>query len=232
MIYYQQSLAKLAESMTELEKEKIKSESKKFIEKDHYFGSIFKNLLLEDQVWILSYMSEGKGVIPFEMLTSADSLDIAPTGDFFTINNLYSSLKNSVISKEEHASVEKLYKPLKMRNIDDLNNLYNFQNTIVLCEIFESRAQFLNNKFKFKLRKCNCVRSFSGCVQRDKSKCIITLPTRTDHVELFENMLIGGFSCVYTRLAFHSQILLPCDKKNVKVIYDLMIDGKKNKKSP
>ena len=60
MIYYQQSLAKLAESMTELEKENIKSESKKFIEKDDYFGSIFKNLLLEDQVWILSYMSEGK----------------------------------------------------------------------------------------------------------------------------------------------------------------------------
>ena len=164
------------------------------------------------------------------MLTSADSLDIAPTGDFLTINNLYSSLKSSVISKEEHTSVEKLYKPLKMRNIEDLNDLYNFQNTIILCEIFESRAQFLNDKFKFKLCKCNSVSSFRGCVQRDKSKCTITLPIRTDHIELFENTLIGGFSCVYTRLVFHSQILLPCDKKNVKVIYDLMIDGKKNNK--
>ena len=38
MKYYQQNLAKLAESMTEQEKKKIKTESKKFIEKHKYFA--------------------------------------------------------------------------------------------------------------------------------------------------------------------------------------------------
>ena len=69
MKYYQQNLAKLAESMTEQEKKKIKTESKKFIEKYKYFATVFQNLLPEDQNWILDYMSEGKRVIPFEMLT-------------------------------------------------------------------------------------------------------------------------------------------------------------------
>ena len=41
MKYYQQSLAKLAESMTEEEKEKIKNELKNFIEKHDYFAKIF-----------------------------------------------------------------------------------------------------------------------------------------------------------------------------------------------
>ena len=60
--------------------------------------------------------------------------------------------------------------------------------TIILCEIFESRAQFLNDKFKFNLRKCNSASSFSGCVQRDKSKCIIALPMRAEHVEHCEKL--------------------------------------------
>ena len=41
MKYYQQSLAKLAESMTDEEKEKIKTESKSFILRDDYFCRAF-----------------------------------------------------------------------------------------------------------------------------------------------------------------------------------------------
>ena len=72
--------------------------------------------------------------------------------------------------------------------------------------------------------------SFSSSAQRDKSKCIIALPTSTDHIERFEKTLIGGFSCVRTRLAFDLQIVLPNDKKDkLKVIYDLKIEGKRQK---
>ena len=117
-----------------------------------------------------------------------------------------------------------------MQNLGDLNNLYNFQDTIILCEISESCAQFLNNKFKFNPRKCNSASSFSRCVQRDKSKCIIALPTRAEHAELFQKTLIDGFSCINTRLAFDSEILLPHNKKqNLKVMYNLKIGRKKIK---
>ena len=34
------------------------------------------------------------------------------------------------------------------------------------------------------------------------SKIIFALPTKYDHVEIFEEIVIGGFSCVNTRLAF------------------------------
>ena len=72
-----------------------------------------------------------------------------------------------------------------MGNLGDLNNLKNFQDTIILGKIFEFRAHFLNDKFKFNPRKCNSVSSFSDCVQRDKNKYVITLPTRTEYIELF-----------------------------------------------
>ena len=221
MKYYQQSLVKPAESMTDQEKEKFQSESKKFIEKHHYFGPIFKDLIQDDQDWILEHMSEGKGVIPYEMMNSFELLKIIPTDNLFSIDDFYSSLKNSVITEKEHAAVKNLYTLLKMRNLGDLNNLYNFQDKIILCEIFESRAQFVNDKFEFNPRKCNSARSFSGCVQRDKSKCIIALPTQTEHVELFQKTLIGRFSCVNTRLAFDSQILLPHDKKKTRFRSDV-----------
>lgn len=47
--------------------------------------------------------------------------------------------------------------------------------------------------------------------------------------EFLKKTLIGGFSCVNTRLAFDTQILLD-DKKNEKILFDLDIDGKKQTK--
>ena len=52
----------------------------------------------------------------------------------------------------------------KFRLID---KLYNFQNTITLCETFSSRATYLNKNFKFNPRKCNSASSFSGYVHRN-----------------------------------------------------------------
>ena len=87
--------------------------------KHQYFEPIFKDLLLEEQNWILNWMSIEKGVTPYEMLNSFELLDITPTGDFFTIDDFYSSQKNSVIDKIEHVSHKKLYNLLKMRNLGD-----------------------------------------------------------------------------------------------------------------
>ena len=61
------------------------------------------------------------------------------------------------------------------------------------------------------------------------SKVIIAFPTTAEHFEIFEKTITGGFSCVNTRLAFDSAILLPKKEdgtrdNNWKVIYG--INGK------
>ena len=60
--------------------------------------------------------------------------------------------------------------------------------------------------------------SFSGCVQRFKSKCCIALPTDAEIVRVFEKTLIGGYSCVNTRMAFDTDLFLK-DTKNEKVLF-------------
>ena len=121
----------------------------------------------------MEHLSSGKGTFPYEMINTFDSLDKVPEGDFFPIDQLYSKLKGNIISYKKYQSVNKLYKTLKMENLGELNKLYNFQDTIILYEIFESRANFLNKKFNFNLRKCNSASCFSGYVHRDESKCYI-----------------------------------------------------------
>ena len=87
---------------------------------------------------------------------------------------------------------------MKIENLGELNKLYNFQGTVILWEIFESRAIFLSKKIKFNPRKCNSKSSFSGCVQRNKSKCRIPLPTSSEIAKPFQKTLICGFSGVNT----------------------------------
>ena len=137
-------------------------------------------------------------------------------------------MKDPTISDEEYENVKKLYTTLKLQNLGELNHVCNFQDTIILCEIFEQRFSWLQEIFKYNRRKCNSASSFSGCVHRNKSKCCIALPTDTEHVRVFEKTLIGRFSCVNTRLAFDTEVLIDENKKE-KVIFDLTIDGKKQK---
>ena len=109
-----------------------------------------------------------------------------------------------------------------------LKKIYIFQDTIILCEIFEQRSEHLQNFSKYNPKKCNSASSFNGCVHRDKSKCLIALPTDAVHVRVFKKTLIGGFSCVNTRLACDTKIIL--EQKNEKVLFDLYTDGKKQTK--
>ena len=225
--YFQQSLGALANSLTDSEKHAISRECEKFIRKDKNLAKKFSSCTKEDQEWVLSYLSAGKGTILYEMITRHDSLNIKPEdGNFFLLHHFYSSLKDTTMTDEEYENTKKFYQAMKLENFGELNKINNFQDTIILCEIFEQQKKHLQKTLKYNPRKCNSASSFSGCVHRDKNKCCIALPTDTEHVRIFEKTLIGGFSCVNTKLAFDTEILLD-DNKNEKVLFDLNINGKK-----
>ena len=158
-------------------------------------------------------IASGKGVMPYEKVQKIESLLEVPTNDFFEYAEFFSGLKQKNVSIVEYENCRFLYKTMKMRNLGDLNDLYNKQDTILLCELIENRFQIMQEKFSFNTRKINSASTLSGCVQRDVSKVIIVLSTNYEHAEVFEKSLIGGFSCVNRRIGFDSEVLLPSYSK-------------------
>ena len=227
--YFQQSLGALASSLTMSEKSAIYSECQKYLMADDRLSRTFLVLSITDRDWVLNYSSSRKGTIPYEMISDFDFLNISPDKDFFEFHQFYSNMKDTVRSEEEYENVKKLYKLMKMSNLGELNKIYNFQEIIILCELFEQRSDLLKKMFKFNQRRCSSASSFSGCVHCNKSKCCIALPTDADFVRLFEKTLIGGFSCVKTRLAYDTNILLK-DTDKGKVLIEININGKKQLK--
>ena len=120
--------------------------------------------------------------------------------------DFFSELKQSAVNDNEYESSEYLYHTLKMRNLVDMNDLYNAQDVILLCKIIENRFQAMNNTYRFNPRKFNSASSMSSCIEREMSRIILALPTKLEHVEIFEETVTGGFSSVNTRLAFDTQI--------------------------
>ena len=210
--YYQQSLANLADSMTDIERANVRKNCRRFLAEKLMFLTDGK------EAWVLDYLSSGKRMIPYQMITDFDSLKKVPKEDFFQKKDFYSELKEKDISDEEHENVKNLFKLLRLKTLGDMNRIYNFQNTLTLCEIFEKRASFLKKLFKFNPRKCNSASSFSGTVHRNKSKCNIVMPTNAEQIRVFEKTLIGGYSCVNTRMAFDTELFLK-DLDNEKVIF-------------
>ena len=161
---------------------------------------------------------EGKGIIPYELIIGMYSFFLTSEKDFWEKTELFSDLKQSAVNDVNYENSKYLYQSLKMRNLGDMNDLYNAQDVILLCEINERRFQIISNKYGFNPRKCNSASSMSGCIEREMSKVILALLTKLDDVEIFKQTVTGGFSSVNTRLAFDTQILLPNlgDKTNLE----------------
>ena len=108
---------------------------------------------------------------------------------------------------------------MKMSNLSDLNALCNFQDTIILAEIFENRASIMHQKFGYNPLKCSSASTLSRAIQRNMSKMIISFPTNADIVELMEKTLIGGISIVNTGVGFDSYIFIK--GKEQKLVYKI-----------
>ena len=119
--YFQQSLGRLADSMTDTETENAEK-------------LLFLND--EDEKWVLDYLASSKGMIPYQMITDFESLNIRLEKKFFKNEDFYSSLKEKNISVEEYENVKKFFMILSLKTLGDLNRIYSFQGTTILCEIF------------------------------------------------------------------------------------------------
>ena len=194
----------------------VKKLTEQYFNQHYYFSTVWPFLNSKKKEKILEIVSEGKGIIPYELIIGMES---------FFLTEFFSDLKQSAVNENDNKNSKYLYQTLKMRN---------------LCEIIENRFQIMNNTYGFNPRKCKTASSMSGYIQREMPRIILALPTKLEHVEIFEQTVKGGFSSVNTRLAFDTRILLPnLDHKNeleknplnknfnYKVVYNLKLDGKK-----
>ena len=77
-----------------------------------------------------------------------ESFFLTPENDFWERTEFLSELKQSAVDYNDYENSKYLYQTLKMRNLDDMNDLYNAQDVILLCEIIENRFQMHDSLLK------------------------------------------------------------------------------------
>ena len=129
----------------------------------------------------------------YEKINSIDSLGITPEdGIFFSKDEFFSTLKGQAIDSEAYENSKKLLILLKMRNLSDLNDLYNVQDVISLLEVIENRFQAIQDRSGYNLRIINSARKLSGCIQKEKSEVILLSLQITSRWRLLRKPLQGG----------------------------------------
>ena len=208
--YYQTSLGKLSETMSDDEKSNVAKLIEQFIVTHSYFSGVWKDMHFLQKKKIIDIVVSGKGIIPYEKIETIQSLSCKPeNGVFFTRDEFYSSLKAESVDEISYQNAKILFLTLKMRDLSDLNDLYNAQDVIILLEIIENRFQQIQDMTDYNPRIINSASKLSGCIQREKSKCIIALPTDNIQMEIFEKTVCGGYSSVNNRLSFDTELLMP-----------------------
>ena len=148
---------------------------------------------------VLELIASGKGVIPYEKITDFNSLEFKPEdGVFLEKLEFVSESKQAVLGDEEFENSEFLFLALKMRNLSEINDLYNFQDVCLLCETVENLFESMHKLHGFNQRRCNSASALSGCIERNISKVTLTLPTNGETEQIFEKTLTEEFSCINT----------------------------------
>ena len=213
--YYQTSSGKLSETLSDVEKANIKKLTEQFLLTHPYFSNVWKELYVHEKSKVIDIIVSGKGIIPYEKVETINSLSSKPeNGVFFTPDEFFSSLKGESVDQTSYENSKTLYLTLKMRDLSDLNDLYNAQDVIILLEIIENRFQKISEMVGYNPRIINSASKLSGCIQREKSKCILALPTDNIQMEIFEKTVCGGYSSVNNRLSFDTDLLMPNFSKN------------------
>ena len=208
--YYQTSLGKLSETMSFDEKSRVAKLAEQFIATHSYFSGVWSEMPFSERKKIIDIVVSGKGIIPYEKIETIKSLSLKPeNGIFFTKDEFFSSLKDESVDEISYKNAKTLFLTLKMRDLSDLNDLYNAQDVIILLEIIENRFQQIQDMTDYNPRIINSASKLSGCIQREKSKCIIALPTDNLQMEIFEKTVCGGYSSVNNRLSFDTELLMP-----------------------
>ena len=74
MKYFLTSLGQLASTLDEVEKKRVEKLTIQFLKQHSYFSQVWKKLKLPKKKEILDIIVSGKGVIPYEIINSLDSL--------------------------------------------------------------------------------------------------------------------------------------------------------------
>ena len=109
--YYQKSLGQLAGTLSVNEKH-----------------GVWKYLGLLQKEKHLNTVAGGKGIIQYKKIIDTNNMSLTPeNGILFEKSEFHSDLKQKSVKNEDYDSSLHLYKNLKMRNLGDMNDLYNAQ---------------------------------------------------------------------------------------------------------
>ena len=121
--YYQKSLAELARTLTEEGKGAVKNLTEQFFNQHHFFSNIWVFLNSEKKKKDLEVVSEGKDIIPYELIIGRESFFLMPEKVFWEKTDFFIDLKQSAVNDENYEHSKYLYDTLKMRNLGDMNDL-------------------------------------------------------------------------------------------------------------
>ena len=210
MKYFLTSLRKFASTLDDVEKTRVEKLTLQYLNHHSYFSRTWKMLNDQQKRKGLDIIVSGKDVFPYEKFNSIDCLKIKPeNGILFSKDEFCSMLKETAVGDDEYYNSKILYTLLRMRDLSDLNDLYNAQDVILLCEIMENRFQAMYDKTMCNPRKCNSGSKLSSCIQHEQSRISSALPTDNSVMEIFEETLTRGFSCVNTQLSFDTELSIP-----------------------
>ena len=100
--FYQKSLGELSSTLTSDNKIAVKKLTERFLNQHYSFSTVWPYLNSNKQNKILEMISEGKGIVPYEIIVDMESFFTKPDNEFWAKSEFFSELKQSAANYQDY----------------------------------------------------------------------------------------------------------------------------------
>ena len=175
------------------------------------FGSVEKFLLLLR-----------KGAYPYEYM---DNMSKFNEKELPTIDNFYSKLNSSGISKEDYAHAKKLWRFFKIKDLGDYHDVYVQANVTQLSDVFENFRSLCLKKYELDPSYFVSTPGLAFQAMLKHTKVKLELLTDTNMILMVEKGIQGGLRKVAKKHAVANHKYLPTSDSSEKSVFLQYLDA-------
>ena len=200
--FLEDSLENLSNTATPNELKGIKSDTITVVLSHPHFNDVYQKMSNEKKEIAIKCLSK-KGAIAYDQFVTGGELlqTELPPKESFT-----SSLKMDEITDEMYSNIKEIWSLFEIKNLDQLNYLYNMSDVIILANIVNKRLYDLSKLFVYEPKHFASTTGFSSAALARHSRHILVNPTSYKLLNAFEMGVRGGYSSIPQRLAFDTAI--------------------------
>lgn len=230
--FFDQSLDEIGQSLTVVEKERVRNDMRFTLERSSRFKDKYSNLPSKIREEILEF-SLKKGILPYEFLKSVKVLNMTSFPSMICFTSVLKAKMR--VEKSDYDNTKFVFDNL-CKDLSDLVAWYQLLDVVLLGVVVENRIHIMTNEYHISAHRFSSMATFSKAqlfrsMDENYVRPVVGGVQNDENRIFFDRASFGGFAATPVRLGFSTAFLFD-DGKVTQPIQEFLVNTAESPEIP